>query len=62
VEEGIEQYFILHTAIKGPEFADFLTNLRKKNGKRPLAILMDQLSVHSDKNHVAHLYQELDIK
>ena len=61
-EKGLERYDIYNRAVKAPDFAKHLRQLRKMSGDRPLAILMDQLSVHSAKNEVIHLYSELDIK
>ena len=61
-EEGIERYDIYSKAVDAPQFAKHLRKVRTKNGDRPLAILMDQLNVHSDKVAVRHLYDELNIE
>ena len=61
-EKGVERYDIFNRAVTGKDFAKHLKRLRKNNGERPLAILMDQLNVHSDKNEVKHLYDELQIR
>lgn len=40
-EKGLERYDIFDRAVDGKDFAKHLKKLRKKNGERPLAILMD---------------------
>ena len=59
-ERGVELLKIYRTAINADRFIPYLQQLRKKNGEKPLALFMDQLSVHREKN-VKPFYQQLDI-
>ena len=61
-ETGVERFDIYSQAVTGPDFANHLKKLWTLNGSRPLAILMDKLSVHSSKDKVKPAYTELDIK
>lgn len=61
-EKGLEGFEVYARAVKGPDFAKHLRKLRKIHGDTPLAILMDQLNVHSAKNVVMPLYTQLNIK
>ena len=59
-ESGLEHFSIYDQAITTEEFKDHLKRLRKKNGKVPLALFMDQLNVHRGKD-VKPKYTEHDI-
>lgn len=59
-ECGVELIKIYRTAIDAEKFIPYLEQLRKKNGDTPLALFMDQLSVHKEKN-VRPYYKSLDI-
>ena len=45
-EQGIGSYTIYPQALTAKEFIEFLQKLRRKHGRRPLALFMDQLKVH----------------
>ena len=47
-------------AIKGEEFMDYVSKLRAKHKKRPLALFMDQLKVHQTEK-VRKLCKDKDI-
>jgi transposase len=60
VEKGNEYFKIYDAAVDDVDFDGFLWNLSEKNDWEPLAILMDNLSVHkTDRSEKA--YEELDI-
>ena len=59
-ERGFEVIRIYTEAVDAEKFADYLERLRKKSGKLPLALYMDQLSVHKSKN-VKPSYTRLEL-
>jgi hypothetical protein len=50
VEKGVETIFLQTHGINTKDFTAFLALLRQKNGKTPLALYMDNLGVHTNKN------------
>jgi transposase len=49
------------TAVNSEHFIDYLKALRQKMGRKPLAILFDQLAVHRSKD-VKPFFEKLNIK
>ena len=58
---GIENPKIQDRAINSDDFISYLKMMRSRHHKKPLALLMDQLTVHKAKN-VRPFYDLLDIK
>ena len=59
-EDGFGLLHINTEITNQDNFQDFLKSLRRKNKKTPLALFLDQLSVHKTKR-VQELMQSLDI-
>ena len=59
-ERGFEVIKIYTEAIDAEKFKDYLERLRKKLAQLPLALYMDQLSVHKSKD-VRPSYERLDV-
>ena len=60
-EKGICLVGISDAPVKEPEFCAHISKLRAKAGKRPIALFMDNLWVHKQKD-VRELMAKLDIK
>ena len=58
---GMQVLMCQDHAYDGAEFAAYLKVLRRRYGRTPLALLMDNLTVHKAKDVVKPLYAQLDI-
>jgi transposase len=60
-KHGVDYYEILPEAVTTVTFLEYIGNLRKKHGKVPLTVLLDNLSAHHNVD-VQELADQLDIQ
>ena len=60
-DKGIFHYQLFDKSVNTEKYIEFLNNLKKKHGKKPMAIYADNLMVHKCKDSMDEC-QKLDIK
>lgn len=60
-ERGVVLIHLFNSAVDHTDFKMFLRALSNQMGRRPFALMMDQLAVHRHKE-VKQAYEELDIR